>query len=79
MRLTQDKDLQFKAQRINYFQLEKPVDSIENLNAEGIDKGPNANKEATAKKDKWFRGNKATPIYSDSQKTQDILLKNKGS
>lgn len=61
MRLTQDKDLQFKAHRINYFQLEKPVDSIENLNAEGTDKGPNSNKEATAKKDKWFGGNKAIP------------------
>lgn len=70
MRLTQDKDLQFKAHRINYFQLEKTVDSIENLNAEGTDKGPNSNKEATAKKDKWFGGNKAIPIYSDSQKTE---------
>lgn len=44
----QDKDLQFKAQRINYFQLEKSVDSAENLNAEGTDKGLNSNKEATA-------------------------------
>lgn len=66
----QDKDLQFKAQRINCFQLEKPVDSIENLNAEGIDKGPNSNKEATAKEDSWFGGNKAILIYSDSQNSE---------
>lgn len=78
MRLTQDKDLQLKAQRINYFQLEKPVDSIEKLNAEAIDKGPNSNKEATTKEDQWFGGNKAIPIYSDSQNT-DILVKNKPS
>lgn len=68
-RITQDKDLQFKAQRINYFQPEKPVDSIKNLNAEGTDKGLNSNKEATAK-DQWFGGNKAIPIYSDSQNTE---------
>lgn len=63
----QDKYLQFKAQRINYFQLEKPVDSIKNLNAEGIDKGLNSNKEATAKEGQWLGGNKAIPIYSDGQ------------
>lgn len=77
MRLTLDKDLQFKAQRSNYFQLEKPVDSMENLNAEAIDKGPNSNKEATTK-DQWFGGKKAIPIYSESQNT-DILVKNKAS
>lgn len=70
MRLTQDKDQQFKAQRINYFQLEKPLDPIENLNAEGLDKGPNSNKDANAKKDQWFWGNKAIPTYSDSLKTE---------
>lgn len=70
MRITQDNDLQYKAQRINYFQLEKPVDPIENLNAEGIHKGPNSNKEATTKKDQWFWGSKTTSIYSDSKKTE---------
>lgn len=49
MRLTEDKGLQLKAQRINYFQQEKTVDAIKNLNAEGIDKGSNSNKEAIAK------------------------------
>lgn len=77
MRLTEDKGLQLKAQRINYFQQEKTVDAIKNLNAEGIDKGSNSNKEAIAK-EQWFEGNKAISIYSDRLNT-DILLKNKAS